>query len=540
MPGSTTYSMAPVGLSGVSKTAATTPTLVSNPITAAKLGDAYTNLPEVYKTQDFNEQNYRDKLLTTKYGTEASRRDKRKFNRYMQSEEGLAEMNQAKQAHIQSENQKWSQSLKARSQAMDQESARRREAMRAEWDAAIAKYDTRNSEIEAQDLAPRIEGQSRFNDAFRLARQAGLDTFTWKGKLYGTKLASEVGNSRSSKRSSTPTTSTATPAPAPKPKPKAENPVVQETPVSTSSNVQTPAPAPAPAPVYSSLYYPLSALAPNTEIPVYTNDNTQTPSKVVTTKPIFDFSGFGKRYKLKTETVNGKKYLRYDPPGFGDFYIGEDGAVYTVGAPNYPLTYKDIPESSAMLKKNAKILFTMLDDFNSGKTKEYDQWYSNYLATHPKPAFNASLAGSSAQTEWNKAFASAKAAAGYKQGGRFKRVSYFQQGGAAPQQDIEAQITALVQAAMQGDQNATQQVNQILEAAKAGDQQAMQIAQMIQQVVEQMQGQATSAKWGTKLGYIKSLKYAKGGKTCPACEKKVEMKACGGKKAKKRYFGGLI
>ena len=93
---------------------------------------------------------------------------------------------------------------------------------------------------------------------------------------------------------------------------------------------------------------------------------------------------------------------------------------------------------------------------------------------------------------------------------------------------------------MQGDQNATQQVNQILEAAKAGDQQAMQIAQMIQQVVEQMQGQATSAKWGTKLGYIKSLKYAKGGKTCPACEKKVEMKACGGKKAKKRYFGGLI
>jgi hypothetical protein len=39
---------------------------------------------------------------------------------------------------------------------------------------------------------------------------------------------------------------------------------------------------------------------------------------------------------------------------------------------------------------------------------------------------------------------------------------------------------------------------------------------------------------------VKSLKYAKGGKTCPACEQKVEMKKCGGKKAKKRYFGGLI
>mgnify|MGYP007115368247 CR=1 FL=1 len=85
----------------------------------------------------------------------------------------------------------------------------------------------------------------------------------------------------------------------------------------------------------------------------------------------------------------------------------------------------------------------------------------------------------------------------------------------------------------------------------------MQLAQMIQQVAKQMQGQATSAKWGSKLNYIKSLKYAKGGKTCKACQdgsqiptsqdkayvkptKKVEMKACGGKKAKKRYFGGWL
>lgn len=128
-----------------------------------------------------------------------------------------------------------------------------------------------------------------------------------------------------------------------------------------------------------------------------------------------------------------------------------------------------------------------------------------------------------------------------KQGGIMERINYFQQGGAAaPKQDMKAQVVALVQAAMQGDQKATQQVNQIMEAAKAGDQQAMQIAQLMEQVVKELQGQATSAKWGSKLGYIKSLKYAKGGKTCPACEKKVEMKACGGKKAKKRYFGGLV
>ena len=95
------------------------------------------------------------------------------------------------------------------------------------------------------------------------------------------------------------------------------------------------------------------------------------------------------------------------------------------------------------------------------------------------------------------------------------KVKYFQQGGQT--QNIEQQVTALVQAAMQGDQKATQQVNQIMEAAKAGDQQAMQIAQMIQAVAQKLQGQATSAKWGSKLQYIRSLKYAKGGKTCPAC-----------------------
>ena len=133
-----------------------------------------------------------------------------------------------------------------------------------------------------------------------------------------------------------------------------------------------------------------------------------------------------------------------------------------------------------------------------------------------------------------------------KQGGIMKRINYFQQGGQAPQQDIQQQVVALVQAAMQGDEKANQTVTQIMEAAKKGDQQAMQLAQMIQAVVQQMKGQATSAKWGSKLAYIRSLKYAQGGKACPACEKgapvKVEEKACGGKakKAKKRYFGGWL
>ena len=62
------------------------------------------------------------------------------------------------------------------------------------------------------------------------------------------------------------------------------------------------------------------------------------------------------------------------------------------------------------------------------------------------------------------------------------------QGGAAPQQqDMQQQVIALVQAAMQGDQKATETVNKIIEAAKAGDQQAKQIAQLMEQVVKELQ-----------------------------------------------------
>jgi hypothetical protein len=89
------------------------------------------------------------------------------------------------------------------------------------------------------------------------------------------------------------------------------------------------------------------------------------------------------------------------------------------------------------------------------------------------------------------------------------RTRYYQQGGAAPQ-DPREQIAQLVQAAMQGDEKATQQVQQIMQAAEQGNPEAVQLAQMIQEVAKQLQGQAVSAKYGSKLKYIKSLKAAKG------------------------------
>ena len=134
-----------------------------------------------------------------------------------------------------------------------------------------------------------------------------------------------------------------------------------------------------------------------------------------------------------------------------------------------------------------------------------------------------------------------------KQGGNMNRINYFQQGGSAQPNSSDAFMQAilqgdpqavqqLVQEAANGNKQAEDLIKAILEGAQQGNQQVMKAAQAIAAVVQQAQGQATAAKWGAKLGYIRSLKYAKGGKACPACEKaaKVEMKKCGGKKSKRK------
>lgn len=67
-------------------------------------------------------------------------------------------------------------------------------------------------------------------------------------------------------------------------------------------------------------------------------------------------------------------------------------------------------------------------------------------------------------------------------------IKYLQAGGAAPVNDTQSQITALVEAAMSGDQKAVKQIEQIMQAAQQGNQEAQQIAGLIQQVAEQLQG----------------------------------------------------
>lgn len=88
-------------------------------------------------------------------------------------------------------------------------------------------------------------------------------------------------------------------------------------------------------------------------------------------------------------------------------------------------------------------------------------------------------------------------------------AQYLQQGGQAP--SIEEQVASLVQAAMQGDQQANDQISQIMQAAEQGDPKAQQLAQLIQQVAQKLQeAQPEAMKCGGKVRA--KIKKACGGK----------------------------
>ena len=117
----------------------------------------------------------------------------------------------------------------------------------------------------------------------------------------------------------------------------------------------------------------------------------------------------------------------------------------------------------------------------------------------------------------------------FKQGGQMYK---YQQGGQMQQangQGIEKQAIALVQAAMQGDQQASQTIQQIMQAAQQGDQQAVRVAQLLQAVIQKMQG-SRKARLGAKLNYFKQtdecpegqelVYFKKGGEICKVCQGK--------------------
>ena len=112
----------------------------------------------------------------------------------------------------------------------------------------------------------------------------------------------------------------------------------------------------------------------------------------------------------------------------------------------------------------------------------------------------------------------------FKQGGQMYKYAtgaqMVQPQQVSGQQGIEQQAMALVQAAMQGDKQANQTIQKIMQAAEQGDQQAAQVAQLLQTIIQKMQG-SRKARLGAKLNYFKQIS------ECPECQEVVYFKKGG-------------
>lgn len=400
-------------------------------------------LPELYQQQEFQRQTFnKDAEFKRLYGVNASRRDARKFNRYWNSDQRVndekafnATQDAAELAHIQSEQKKYFDSMDARIAAAREQNATRGAATLNNINTSLAAIPAIPTPKPASDpvaktLTPRSEAEwnriaSEATNG-QLKTMADVEAWQRANGFSEDQIDGKFGN-------------------------------------------------------YSKEYFKnhnLGKYQINQPIPTApVLPSASTPSTQVET-PKFSLDAFASTNNLTDfRNFNGKRVVRYDPLGRGDWFIDEDGKTYWANGIG---TLGDHVESD--YKKYIPEIQRRFDTLQGMITASYQ-----------------------------------------KQGGTMNRINYFQQGGAAPQQqDIKAQVTALVQAAMQGDQKAAQQVNQIMEAAKAGDQQAVQIAQLMEQVVKELQGQAVAAKYGAKLNYLQSLK-------------------CGGKaKAKKRQQGGTV
>ena len=177
---------------------------------------------------------------------------------------------------------------------------------------------------------------------------------------------------------------------------------------------------------------------------------------------------------------------------------------------NNPTT-DNYTKSVSKIIEDGKIQQNMLNNAVQNQT-------SQYQLTKPNLGYNSDL---------NNQLVNLK----FKQGGQMYKYAagaqMVQPQQASGQQGIEQQAMALVQAAMQGDQQANQTIQKIMQAAQQGDQQAAQVAQLLKAIVQQMKG-SRKARLGAKLDYIKQsigecpegqevVYFKKGGEICKVC-----------------------
>lgn len=335
----------------------------------------------------------------------------------------------------------------------------------------------------------RMNNSESFKTAWTNARNSGLGTFTWKGKSYNTMKKGETQQQYDSwlSKQSKPTQQTAPTQGTPgygihvgNGSVALSTPNGQTTDITNSHNVST----------------------------LINNGNYKAPNlgnaatNYLENRPLDSYSELTKHNFNRGDIRQGMRANGINPYN----YSGSDRKQLRTYL-NNPTT-DNYTQSVSKVIGDGKIQQNMLNNAVQNQT-------SQYQLTKPNSG------------NQNNQLVNLK----FKQGGQMYKYAagaqMVQPQQASGQQGIEQQAMALVQAAMQGDQQANQTIQKIMQAAQQGDQQAAQVAQLLKNIVQQMKG-SRKARLGAKLDYIKQsigecpegqevVYFKKGGEICKVC-----------------------
>ena len=338
----------------------------------------------------------------------------------------------------------------------------------------------------------RMNNSESFKTAWTNARNSGLGTFTWNGKSYNTMKKGETQqdyNSWLSKQNRAPQEASPT----------------QGTPGYGihvgSKNVTLSTPNGSTTDITNS--HNVSTLINNGNYKAPNLGNATT--NYLENRPLDSYSELTKHNFDRGDIRQGMRANGINPYN----YLGSDRKQLRTYL-NNPTT-DNYTQSVSKIIGDGKIQQNMLNNAVQNQT-------SQYQLTKPNLGYNTSQNSQLVNLKFKQGGQMYKYAAGAQM------VQPQQTGG---QQGIEQQAMALVQAAMQGDQQANQTIQKIMQKAQQGDQQAAQVAQLLKAIVQQMKG-SRKARLGAKLDYIKQsigecpegqevVYFKKGGEICKVC-----------------------
>ena len=338
----------------------------------------------------------------------------------------------------------------------------------------------------------RMNNSESFKTAWTNARNSGLGTFTWNGKSYNTMKKGETQqdyNSWLSKQNKAPQEASPTQGTPGYGIHVGNGSVTLSTPNGSTTDITN--------------SHNVSTLINNGNYKAPNLGNAAT--NYLENRPLDSYSELTKHNFDRGDIRQGMRANGINPYD----YSGSDRKQLRTYL-NNPTT-DNYTQSVSKIIGDGKIQQNMLNNAVQNQT-------SQYQLTKPNLGYN---------TSQNSQLVNLK----FKQGGQIYKYAagaqMVQPQQTSGQQGIEQQAVALVQAAMQGDQQANQTIQKIMQAAQQGDQQAAQVAQLLKAIVQQMKG-SRKARLGAKLDYIKQsigecpegqevVYFKKGGEICKVC-----------------------